>query len=65
MTTSNNQTTEIRINDSTKAKVRHHGKYNEKITVSIHKAGYFAPIASKTFVGCDRENLATNYMIPF
>jgi hypothetical protein len=53
------------IDDSTKAKVREHGKYNEKITVSIHKVGTFAAIASKTFAGCDRETLADKFRAQF
>jgi hypothetical protein len=53
------------IDGSTKAKVREHGKYNEKITVSIYKAGSYAAIASKTFAGCDRETLADKFMGQF
>jgi hypothetical protein len=53
------------IDRSTKAIVRAHGKYNEKVTVSIYKAGRYAAIAKKTFAGCDREHLATKFINTF
>jgi hypothetical protein len=57
--------TTYQIDNSTKAKFREHGEYNEKITVSIYKAGSYAAIASKTFAGCDRETLADKFRSQF
>jgi hypothetical protein len=53
------------IDRSTKAVVREHGKYNEKVTVRIYMAGHYAAIASKTFAGCDREALAQKFINTF
>ena len=53
------------IDESQRAEVKEHGKYNEKVTVRIYKTGFFKAIASKTFYGCDRETLAVKFINKF